>query len=150
MKAVIQRVTKASVTTGGECAANMGNGLFVLLGVEETDNEKDTEILARKVADLRIFSDEQDKMNLSVIDVGGEVTVVSQFTLCADTKKGNRPSFKKAKEPQTANAMYLKFCELLAQNGVKSVKHGVFGADMKCEIHNDGPVTILLDTEIWR
>lgn len=150
MKAVIQRVTKSSVTVENKIVASADDGIFLLLGVEETDTKSDAEILAKKTANLRIFTDSNDKMNLSVLDIGGTVTVVSQFTLCADTKKGNRPSFTKAKRPDEADALYKRFCEFLRNNGVKEVKTGVFGADMKCEIHNDGPVTILLDTAIWR
>jgi D-tyrosyl-tRNA(Tyr) deacylase len=123
---------------------------LVLLGVFEEDTAEDTEILAKKTANLRIFCDSEDKMNLSVLDENGEVLVVSNFTLCADTKKGNRPSFTPAKTPAEANREYERFCTLLSENGVKGVEKGSFGADMKVELVNDGPVTIVLDTEIWR
>lgn len=150
MKAVIQRVKNASVTVGGECISEIKSGLFVLLGVGEDDGDDDAVILARKTANLRIFQDEDDKMNKSVLDIDGEVLVVSQFTLLADTKKGNRPSFIKAKEPNEADRLYNLYMSELKTNGVKLVKKGEFGADMLCNINNDGPVTIILDTAIWR
>ena len=150
MKAVIQRVKNASVTVGGECISEIKSGLFILLGVGEDDGDDDAVILARKTANLRIFQDEDDKMNKSVLDIDGEVLVVSQFTLLADTKKGNRPSFIKAKEPKEADRLYNLYMSELKTNGVKLVKKGEFGADMLCNINNDGPVTIILDTAIWR
>ncbi len=150
MKAVIQRVKKASVSVDNQIVGEIGAGFLVLLGVCEDDTAADTEILARKVAALRIFCDENDKMNLSLTDVDGEALVISNFTLCADTKKGNRPSFTGAKAPEAANDEYLRFCKLLTENGVKRVEQGVFGAEMQVELINDGPITIILDTEIWR
>ena len=150
MKAVIQRVKNASVSVDGKVIGSIDKGLLVLLGVYENDTEADNEILAKKVSSLRIFCDMYDKMNLSVIDVDGSVLVISNFTLCADTKKGNRPSFTLAKEPVAANLEYERFCELLKVNGIKNVQKGEIGADMKVELLNDGPVTIILDTEIWR
>ncbi|MEE0946457.1 MAG: D-aminoacyl-tRNA deacylase [Acutalibacteraceae bacterium] len=150
MKAVIQRVSDASVVVDGNVIGKIKKGLLVLLGVFEEDTDFDTEILAKKIAMLRIFCDDDDKMNLSVCDVNGEVLVISNFTLCADSKKGNRPSFTPAKNPQEANIQYEKFCELLKQNGIRNVEKGSFGADMKVSLLNDGPVTIVLDTEIWR
>ncbi len=150
MKAVIQRVKNAAVRVDNEIIGEIGEGLLVLLGVYEDDTSFDTEILASKVSALRIFCDEEEKMNLSVKDIGGEILVISNFTLCADTKKGNRPSFSLAKSPNDANAEYEKFCDLLKANGVINVEKGSFGADMKISLLNDGPVTIVLDTAIWR
>lgn len=150
MKAVIQRVKNASVSVDGNVIGAIDIGFLVLLGVYEDDTNEDTQILAKKVSSLRIFCDEDDKMNLSLIDIGGSALVISNFTLCADTKKGNRPSFTLAKEPIAANNEYERFCQLLKENGIKNVQKGEFGADMKVELLNDGPVTIILDTEIWR
>lgn len=150
MKAVIQRVKKASVSVEDTVIGQIEKGLLVLLGVYDDDTPEDTEILAKKVSALRIFCDENDKMNLSVQDIEGSVLVISNFTLCADTKKGNRPSFTPAKAPEEANREYERFCNLVAENGVKRVEKGSFGADMQVELINDGPVTIVLDTEIWR
>lgn len=150
MKAVIQRVKNAKVSVDGNVIGAIEKGFLVLLGVYENDTREDTEILAKKVSALRIFCDENDKMNLSILDINGSVLVISNFTLCADTKKGNRPSFTLAKEPVAANVEYERFCELLMENGINNVQKGEFGADMKVELLNDGPVTIILDTEIWR
>ena len=150
MKAVIQRVKNASVSVDGKVVGSIKKGFLVLLGVYENDTCEDTEILAKKVSSLRIFCDNEDKMNLSLLDVNGSALVISNFTLCADTKKGNRPSFISAKEPIAANVEYERFCKLLNENGVVDVQKGKFGADMKVELLNDGPVTIILDTEIWR
>ncbi len=150
MKAVVQRVTASSVSVDGEIVGKIDKGLNVLLGVEEDDTEKDAEVLAAKIAKMRIFEDENEKMNLSVLDVDGSVLVISQFTLCADIKKGNRPSFIPAAKPDKATALYEYFSSQLKENGVKKVENGVFGADMAVEISNDGPVTIIMDTAIWR
>ncbi len=150
MKAVIQRVKNASVSVDGKVIGAIETGFLVLLGVYEDDTNEDTQILAKKVSSLRIFCDEDDKMNLSLLDIGGSALVISNFTLCADTKKGNRPSFTLAKEPVAANSEYELFCQLLKENGVNNVQKGEFGADMKVELLNDGPVTIILDTQIWR
>ena len=150
MKAVVQRVTASSVSVDGEIVGKIDKGLNVLLGVEEDDTEKDAEVLAFKIAKMRIFEDENEKMNLSVLDVDGSVLVISQFTLCADIKKGNRPSFILAAKPDKATALYEYFSSQLKENGVKKVENGVFGADMAVEISNDGPVTIIMDTAIWR
>lgn len=150
MKAVVQRVTASSVSVDGEIVGKIDKGLNVLLGVEEDDTEKDAEVLAAKIAKMRIFEDENEKMNLSVLDVDGSVLVISQFTLCADIKKGNRPSFILAAKPDKATALYEYFSSQLKENGVKKVENGVFGADMAVEISNDGPVTIIMDTAIWK
>ena len=150
MKAVIQRVSEASVTVDGELVSSIGKGYLVLLGVMDDDNEADAEVIARKTSALRVFEDEDGKMNLDIQNVEGEILAVSQFTLCADVKKGNRPSFIRSAHPDRANELYEYFCDKLIENGVKSVKKGVFGADMKVQLLNDGPVTILYDSEMWR
>lgn len=149
MKAVVQRVNSSSVVVDGETIGKIEKGFNVLLGVFPDDTKKDAEILASKIAKLRIFEDEDEKMNLSVLDIDGEILVVSQFTLCADIKKGNRPSFTTAAQPVYANELYEYFMKQLKLNGVRKVEHGSFGADMRVEISNDGPVTIIMDTEIW-
>ena len=149
MKAVVQRVKSSAVVVDGETIGEIGRGYNVLLGVFPDDTKKDAEILATKIAKLRVFEDEDGKMNLSIMDIGGEVLAISQFTLCADIKKGNRPSFITAAKPEYANELYEYFMEQLRANGIKKVEHGLFGADMQVEIHNDGPVTIIMDTTIW-
>ena len=150
MKAVIQRVKYAQVKVDGVTVGNCEKGYMVLLGVTEGDTEAEAELLAKKTANLRVFEDENEKMNLSIIDIDGEILAISQFTLCADVKKGNRPSFIGAMAPDKANELYEVYCDKLLENGVKKVDKGVFGADMKVELLNDGPVTILYDTDIWR
>ena len=150
MKAVIQRVTSASVAVDGKVIGEIDNGFLILLGVAEGDTEKDAEILARKTANLRVFTDENDKMNKSLLDCGYSALVISQFTLCADCKKGNRPSFINAAKPDVAVPLYELYMQKLSENGVKKVEHGEFGADMKVSLLNDGPVTITYDTEIWK
>ena len=145
MKAVIQRVSSASVTVDGEKISCIGEGLLILLGVVQEDVEKDIDYLAKKTAGLRIFKDDSHNMNLSVHDVGGEALVVSQFTLCADTRRGRRPSFINAAEPIIANNMYDQFCQKLQLLSIP-VSRGQFGASMDVELINDGPVTILLDS----
>ncbi|MBL7159220.1 D-tyrosyl-tRNA(Tyr) deacylase [Candidatus Microgenomates bacterium] len=147
MKAVIQRVRSAKVTINHQIVGEIKKGLVILLGVKEGDIENQAKTLAKKIANLRIMSDKEDKMNLSVKDVGGEVLVVSQFTLLADCKKGNRPSFIKAAHPEFAKELYLKFIEELKNLGIKKVAVGEFGAIMDIHLINDGPVTIVLDTE---
>ena len=151
MKAVIQRVKRASVTVDGRITGEVGKGFLVLLGVAQGDTEEEMKLLAKKVAQIRIFTDENDKMNLSLDKVDGEVLVVSQFTLCADVSHGRRPSFIGSAPPDIANELYEKFCdELVNSHGVKKVAKGVFGADMDVELVNDGPVTIIMDTDEWK
>lgn len=150
MKAVIQRVKHAAVAVEDKTVGKIGEGYMILVGVQDGDTDADAALLARKTASLRVFTDENDKMNRSVLDIGGEILAISQFTLCADVKKGNRPSFTAAAAPDEANRLYELFCEELLKNGVKKVEKGVFGAHMEVELLNNGPVTILYDTEIWR
>ncbi len=149
MKAVIQRVLESSVSVDGNVVGSSGKGYMILVGVCKGDTEKQADLLARKTASLRVFEDENGKMNLSVLDVEGEILAVSQFTLCADVKKGNRPSFTPSEEPNRANELYELYCQKLLEYGVKKVDKGVFGADMKVSLVNDGPVTICFDTDIW-
>lgn len=146
MRAVVQRVKEAKVLIKGKVVGEIGQGLVVLLGVKEGDEEKEAESLAKKIVNLRIMADEGGKMNLSVKDIGGEILVVSQFTLIANTKKGNRPSFAKAAEPKLAEKLYLKFIKELKSLGVKKVATGKFGALMDVFLLNNGPVTIILET----
>ncbi len=146
MRAVIQRVLEASVTVAGKTISSIGPGLLVLLGVEEGDSADDGTWLSGKIARMRIFSDEEGKMNQSVMDADGDILIVSQFTLHASTKKGNRPSFLKSAQPSVSEPLYLEFClEIEAACG-RSVGRGIFGADMKVALVNDGPVTILIDS----
>ena len=147
MRTVIQRVQHCSVTIDGELKSNIGNGMLVLVGIEDRDTQEDIEWLCKKIANLRIFDDENGVMNRSVIDTGGEVMVVSQFTLHASTKKGNRPSYIHASKPDFAIPMYESFCAEMGLQIGKNVATGVFGADMKIELLNDGPVTILIDSQ---
>ena len=150
MKAIIQRVKYATVKVEGEIKGSIKQGFLVLLGVEKGDLDEDSQLLAKKTAALRVFDDENDKMNKSLLDVEGEALVISNFTLCANTKKGNRPSFDEAMPPVEANKMYEDFCLNLYNQGVKVVEKGVFGANMAVELLNDGPITIILDTNTWR
>lgn len=150
MKAVVQRVKYANVKVDDKIVGAIDEGYMILVGVMEGDTDEDAEILARKTASLRIFTDDEDKMNRSIIDIDGEILAISQFTLCADVKKGNRPSFVKSAKPDEANRLYEYYCEQLKQNGVKKVEKGIFGAHMEVSLLNNGPVTILYDTEIWR
>lgn len=143
MKLVIQRVDSASVTIENNLHSSIKKGLLVLFGVEKDDSEDMLEYFAQKLLKLRIFEDEQGKMNKSVLDIEGEILVVSQFTLCADCKKGTRPSFDNAKEPKIAKEYYEKFVEILKKSGI-NIKTGVFGAHMQVELVNNGPVTIIL------
>ena len=146
MKAVIQRVTRASVTVDGAEVSAIDSGLLIFLGVADGDSVRDAEVLADKIANLRIFSDSDDKMNLSLLTTGGAALAVSQFTLCADCRKGRRPDFFGAAKPDTANELYEYFCERIKNAGVREVQNGIFGADMKVELLNDGPVTIIIDS----
>lgn len=150
MKAVIQRVTKASVEVDGKIVGSVGKGYLILLGVVEGDGDEQADILARKTVNLRIFCDENDKMNKSLIDVDGDALVVSQFTLCADCKKGNRPSFTSSAAPDEAQRLYQRYVNELKTLGVNNVSTGVFGADMQVSLVNDGPVTILYNTDDWK
>ena len=148
MRAVIQRVKYASVSIDGEVRGRIGQGLLILFGAGQGDTREDAELLAKKTVGMRIFSDENDKMNLALADVGGSALVISKFTLYGDCRRGNRPSFSGAAAPDEANALYEYFVSLLHDRyGVADVQTGEFGADMKVELLNDGPVTILLDSE---
>ena len=144
MKIVLQRVTNAQVDVDGKTAGKIGSGLLVLLGVGQGDTEKDCERLAEKIVNLRIFSDENDKINLSLKDIDGEMLVVSQFTLYADCKKGHRPNFLNAAKPDEANHLYEYFISVCKEK-VRKVESGIFGADMKVSLLNDGPFTIILE-----
>lgn len=146
MRILIQRVSEASVVVDDDTIGQIGNGLLVFVCAMGGDKDEQAEFLARKVANLRIFEDGQGKMNRSIQDVGGAVLVVSQFTLAADTSRGNRPGFSSAASPEDGEELYQRFCELLSDHGVP-VQTGEFGADMKVELVNDGPVTIWLDTQ---
>ena len=146
MRAVIQRVSQAKVVVDENTVGQIGKGFLILLGVHEQDTQADVDYLVGKISKLRVFEDEQQKMNRSIIDVGGEILSISQFTLFADTKKGNRPSFVQAAKPDTAIPLYEAFNEGLRQVGIP-VETGIFGADMKCHLVNDGPVTIIIDSQ---
>lgn len=148
MRLVIQRVKQASVTIDGKVVSSIGQGLFILVGVETGDTEADMEWLAAKAAGLRIFNDEEGVMNRSVVDVDGGLLAVSQFTLTASTKKGNRPSYIRAAGHELAVPLYDKFCSRLSEIAERPVLKGVFGADMQCSLINDGPVTIIIDSRI--
>jgi len=147
MRAVIQRVSKASITIDGKLHSRIGEGLLVLLGIEDADKEEDISWLSGKIVNLRIFDDENGVMNKSVIETGGEILLVSQFTLHASTKKGNRPSYIRASKPEIAIPFYDKMTDQLSVELGKKISTGVFGADMKVELLNDGPVTIVIDTK---
>ena len=146
MKAVVQRVLKASLSVDGKLVSEIEKGMVVFLGVKSGDGENDLNKIIAKISKLRIFEDENGKMNLAVKDIGGQILLVSQFTLLANCKDGNRPSFIMAERPERANMLYLQAKELLQSNDIV-VKTGIFGADMKIDVLNDGPVTILLDSE---
>lgn len=148
MKTVIQRVSSASVTIDSKIVAEIQKGLLVLIGIEDADNQEDSNWLCQKIANLRIFGDENEVMNLSVKDINGDIIVVSQFTLQASTKKGNRPSYIKASKPEVSIPIYEDFVQQLEKELGKKVQTGVFGADMKVALLNDGPVTILINSKI--
>lgn len=147
MRVVIQRVTEASVSIRGAVHSRIGQGVLVLVGIEDRDGESDIELLTSKISNLRIFDDSDGVMNLSVKDIDGEALVVSQFTLMGSTRKGNRPSYIKASRPEIAIPLYESFCNGLSAKLGKAVGQGVFGADMQVALVNDGPVTILIDTQ---
>ena len=147
MRAVIQRVTRASVTIDGEIHGQINMGLLVLAGIEDADSPEDIEWLSGKIVNLRIFNDVHGVMNISLKDVDGDILLISQFTLHALTKKGNRPSYSKASKPEIAIPLYEKMIQQLEKDLGKEIKTGIFGADMKVELLNDGPVTIIMDTK---
>lgn len=147
MKAVIQRVSQSSVTINNQIVAQIQSGLMVLVGIEDADNQEDINWLTSKICNLRIFEDENQVMNCSLKDIGGEMIIVSQFTLQASTKKGNRPSYIKASKPETAIPLYEGFVRQMEVELGKNVQTGQFGADMKVALINDGPVTIIIDTK---
>ena len=149
MMAVLQRVTHAEVAVDGEIVGSCGHGFMVLLGVAEGDTQKDAELLCRKIVNLRVFEDDAGKMNRSILDVDGEMLVISQFTLMANCRHGNRPDFMASAKPADAIPLYEYFKKLAAES-VKRVECGIFGADMKVSLLNDGPVTIVLDTDILK
>ncbi len=149
MKAVIQRVKRASVSVEDRIVGKTEEGFLILLGVTREDSKESAELLAEKISKLRVFCDDCDKMNLSLLDIGGGALVISNFTLCADIRKGNRPSFDPAMPPKEANELYEYFCSELKKCGVEKTEQGIFGADMAVELLNDGPVTITMDTDIW-
>lgn len=147
MRLVIQRVKKASVTVSEKCIAQIGNGMLILVGIEDRDRQEDIEWAAKKIANLRIFDDADGVMNKSILESGGDIILVSQFTLQAPTKKGNRPSYIKASRPEFAVPVYEKLREEIEVNLNKEIQTGEFGADMQVELINDGPVTIYIDTQ---
>ena len=147
MRVVIQRVTEASVTIDGVCKSQIGTGLLILVGIETEDSKEDIDWLCKKITGLRIFDDEKGVMNRSVLDIDGEILVISQFTLHASTKKGNRPSYIKAAKHEISVPLYEQFCRELSCSLGKEVGTGEFGADMKVRLLNDGPVTIVMDTK---
>ncbi len=147
MKAILQRVTEACVKVNNKAVGEIEKGFLILLGVENGDEQRDAEVLANKISGLRIFTDENDKMNLSLSDVDGSALVISNFTLCADCSHGRRPSFIAAARPEIAEPLYEYFCNKMLENGVKRVEKGIFGADMKVSLVNDGPVTIEINSK---
>jgi len=147
MRAVIQRVAEASVKVDGQVTGSIEKGLLILVGIEDADTQEDIDWLTKKIVGLRIFDDENGVMNLSVMEIEGSILAVSQFTLMASTKKGNRPSYIRASKGDFAQPMYEKFCQALEQESGKKTEKGIFGADMKVSLLNDGPVTIIMDTK---
>lgn len=148
MRVVIQRVKCASVTINGKCKASIAGGLMILVGIEDADSDDDINWLCKKIINLRIFDDEKGVMNKSILEINGEILLISQFTLHASTKKGNRPSYIKAAKPEIAIPLYNELCGKLSQALGKEIGTGEFGADMKVELLNDGPVTIIMDTKL--
>ena len=147
MRIVIQRVTEANVKVEGKICGKIGHGLLILVGIEESDGNDDIEWLCKKIVNMRIFDDENGIMNKSIIDIDGNILAISQFTLMAQTKKGNRPSYIRAAKPEISKPLYNEFCKKLSLELGKTVERGIFGADMKVSLLNDGPVTILMDTK---
>lgn len=147
MKAILQRVSNARVDIENKTVGQIEKGFLILLGVENGDEQRDADVLAAKISGPRIFTDENDKMNLSLTDVGGGVLVISNFTLCADCSHGRRPSFIAAARPETAEPLYEYFCKKMTDNGILRVEKGVFGADMQVSLTNDGPVTIEINSK---
>jgi D-aminoacyl-tRNA deacylase len=147
VRAVIQRVTRASVTIEGKIHGQISNGILVLVGIEDADSSEDIEWLTGKIVNMRIFNDENGVMNISLKEVDGDILLISQFTLHASTKKGNRPSYSKASKPEIAIPLYEKMIQHLSNDLGKKIQTGIFGADMKVELLNDGPVTIVMDTK---
>lgn len=147
MKAILQRVSNARVDIENKTVGQIDKGFLILLGVENGDEQRDADVLAAKISGLRIFTDENDKINLSLTDVGGGVLVISNFTLCADCSHGRRPSFIAAARPETAEPLYEYFCRKMTDNGISRVEKGVFGADMQVSLTNDGPVTIEINSK---
>ena len=147
MKAILQRVSNARVDIENKTVGEIEKGFLILLGVENGDEQRDADVLAAKISGLRIFTDENDKMNLSLTDVGGGVLVISNFTLCADCSHGRRPSFIAAARPETAEPLYEQCCKKMTDNGISRVEKGVFGADMQVSLTNDGPVTIEINSK---
>ena len=147
MKAILQRVSDARVDIENKTVGQIEKGFLILLGVENGDEQRDADVLTAKISGLRIFTDENDKMNLSLADVGGGVLVISNFTLCADCSHGRRPSFIAAARPETAEPLYEYFCKKMTDNGISRVEKGVFGADMQVSLTNDGPVTIEINSK---
>ncbi len=150
MKAVLQLVTKAQVLCEGEITGRIDDGLLVLLGVAAGDTEKEAALLASKIANLRIFKDEDGKMNRSLLDIDGKALCVSNFTLCADASHGRRPAYTDAARPEMAEPLYRRFCDELLACGVCGVEKGVFGGHMTVSLDNEGPITLVLDTDIWK
>lgn len=147
MRIVIQRVTEANVKVEGKICGKIGHGLLILVGIEESDSNDDIEWLCKKIVNMRIFDDENGIMNKSIIDIDGNILAISQFTLMAQTKKGNRPSYIRAAKPEISKPLYNEFCKKLSLELGKTVERGIFGADMKVSLLNNGPVTILMDTK---
>lgn len=147
MKAILQRVSNAQVVVDDNIVGKIETGFLILLGVENGDEKRDAEVLANKISGLRVFTDENDKMNLSLNDVNGSVLVISNFTLCADCSHGRRPNFMAAARPEIAEPLYEYFCDKMLENGINKVEKGIFGADMKVSLLNDGPVTIEINSK---